>query len=70
MRTALGASRGALIRQLLTETVLMSIWTIALGIALGQLGTSLSRHPAGAVFRNWRRSRWISGCSRARWRFR
>ena len=41
VRTALGASRGALIRQLLTETVLMSIVSGALGIALGQLGTSL-----------------------------
>jgi putative ABC transport system permease protein len=39
VRTALGASRGALIRQLLTEAVLLAIVSGAIGIALGQAGT-------------------------------
>jgi putative ABC transport system permease protein len=41
VRTALGASRGALMRQLLTESVLMAMVSGAAGIALGQAGTRL-----------------------------
>ena len=41
VRTALGASRGALIRQLLTESVLLAVAAGAIGIALGQAGTRL-----------------------------
>ncbi len=41
VRTALGASRGALIRQLLTESVLLAMVSGAIGIALGQAGTRL-----------------------------
>jgi putative ABC transport system permease protein len=41
VRTALGASRGTLIRQLLTESILLAIVSGAIGIALGQAGTGL-----------------------------
>ncbi len=41
VRTALGASRGTLIRQLLAESVLLAIVSGAIGIALGQAGTRL-----------------------------
>lgn len=41
VRTALGASRGALITQLLTESVLLSIVSGAFGVALGEAGTRL-----------------------------
>src|SRR5580700_6020457 len=39
VRSALGASRGALIRLLLTESVLLAMISGAVGIALGQAGT-------------------------------
>jgi putative ABC transport system permease protein len=41
VRTALGASRGVLIRQLLLESVLLSIASGVVGIGLGQAGTRL-----------------------------
>lgn len=41
VRTALGASRAALIGQLLTESVLLSIVSGTFGIALGQAGTRI-----------------------------
>jgi len=41
VRTALGASRGTLIRQLLTESVVLAVLAGAIGIALGQAGTRL-----------------------------
>lgn len=41
VRTALGASRGVLIRQLLVESVLLSIASGIVGIALGEGGTRL-----------------------------
>ena len=41
VRTALGASRAALIGQLLTESVLLSIISGTFGIALGQAGTRI-----------------------------
>ena len=47
VRTALGASRGALIRQMLTESVLLALVSGAIGIGLGQAGTRiLARYSA------------------------
>jgi predicted permease len=48
LRTALGAGRGGLVRQLLAETLLLSLAGAALGLALAQIGlTALIRmHPA------------------------
>src|SRR5580693_2905928 len=41
VRTALGASRVGLVRQLLTESVLLAIVSGAIGVALGQAGTRI-----------------------------
>ena len=41
VRTALGASRGSLVMQLLTESVLLAVVSGAFGIALGQAGTRM-----------------------------
>jgi len=61
MRTALGAGRGALVRQLLTETLLLSLAGATMGLGLAQFGLAAlaSMHPANlpqldAIAVDWR----------------